>query len=53
VVVKREEAVHARKHYETEFEKEQKKRDDLQGVADTVQLEFEVGVMATAHMQLN
>jgi hypothetical protein len=43
VVVKRENAVHAQKHYATELEKEQKKRDALQKDADKVRDEFEVG----------
>lgn len=44
VVVKRENAVHAQKHYTTELEKEQRKRDTLQKDADQVRDEFEVGI---------
>ena len=44
VVVKRENAVHAQKHYATELEKEQRKRDTLQTDADKVRDEFEVGI---------
>jgi hypothetical protein len=42
--VKRAKAVHAQKHYTAELDKEKKKRDGLQKVADTVQIEFEVGI---------
>jgi len=44
VVVKRAKALHAQTHYAAELEKEKTKRDALQGVADTVQMEFEVGL---------
>jgi hypothetical protein len=43
VVVKREKAVHAQKHYAAQLEKEKTKREGLQKIADTVQVEFEVG----------
>ena len=44
VVVKRENAVHASKHYTAELEKEQRKRDTIQKDADKVQDEFEVSI---------
>lgn len=40
--MQRAKAVHAQQHYTAELDKEKTKRDGLQGVADTVQIEFKV-----------
>lgn len=42
LVVKREEALHAQRHYLAELEKDTKKRANFQSVTDTVQIEFQV-----------